>query len=125
MIISFAWTTPALLAHRKSVTRRQWVDFHAKRFKKGDHADAYDRLPRVGGKPVAIVQIREDPYEEPIMAMPWSDYEEEGFAYMHEHQDLIPESSRFRTCSKEEFKEWMLSGGDYWVVRFDLVEVIA
>jgi len=124
VIISFSWTTPALLAGRKSVTRRNWVDHHAKKYKEGDIVDAWDKLPRAGGKPVAKIRIQRDPYKEPIMAMPWSDYEEEGFAYMHEHPELIPKSSPFRTASRQEFKEWMLSGEIYWVVRLDLVEVI-
>lgn len=58
MIISFAWTTQALLAGRKTVTRREWTDGHAAKFKPGDLVDAWDKLPRCkGSKKVAVIRI--------------------------------------------------------------------
>ena len=58
MIISFAWTTPALLAGKKTVTRREWSDAHAAKFKPGDLVDAWDKLPRCkDSKKVAVIRI--------------------------------------------------------------------
>lgn len=58
MIISFAWTTQALLDGRKTVTRREWSDGHAAKFKPGDLVDAWDKTPRCkGSKKVAVIRI--------------------------------------------------------------------
>ncbi len=57
MIISFAWTTAALLEGRKTVTRREWTDKHAAKFKPGDLVDAWDKSPRFKGKKVAVIRI--------------------------------------------------------------------
>lgn len=53
-IISFAWTTPALLKGEKTVTRRAWKSCP---FKKGDLAQAWDKLPRAKGKRVGTIRI--------------------------------------------------------------------
>ena len=42
-IISFAWTTEALIQGKKTQTRRFWKDRYAKSFKKGDLIQAYDK----------------------------------------------------------------------------------
>ena len=57
MIISFAWTTPVLLEGKKTVTRRDWPDSHAAKFKPGSVAIAYDKQPMYGGRPVARIKI--------------------------------------------------------------------
>ena len=57
MIISFAWTTEALLAGRKDVTRRWWTDEYARRFPPGSVHDAYNRSPRFKGKRVASIRV--------------------------------------------------------------------
>ena len=57
MIISFAWTAEALLAGKKTVTRRCWKDSHAAKFKPGALHDAYDKIPIAGGKKIARVRI--------------------------------------------------------------------
>jgi uncharacterized protein YqfB (UPF0267 family) len=57
MIISFAKTTGALLAGKKTVTRRDWPDSHAAKFKPGAVAMAYDKQPMYGGRPVARIEI--------------------------------------------------------------------
>ena len=49
-IISFAWTTPALLAGRKTVTRRDWSDRYALLFHADDFVAGYNRSPRHGGR---------------------------------------------------------------------------
>src|SRR3990170_1690123 len=81
-IISFAWTRPALLAGRKTVTRREWDDSYASRFGEGELVAVYDRSPRYGGKQVATIQLTRVPYRESTRDAPDSDYEAEGFAYL-------------------------------------------
>ena len=84
MIISFAHTTPALLAGRKTVTRRaDWKPATFKRWRNawdaGKHVhDAYDRLPRVGGRKVGTLRLTCRPYLEPMRDMPESELEAEG-----------------------------------------------
>lgn len=58
MIISFAYTTDALLAGQKTVTRRDWAPSHAAKFYPGLVVDAWSRNPRVpGARKVAEIQI--------------------------------------------------------------------
>lgn len=59
VILSFAWTTPALLAREKGVTRRDYSDEQMAKWVKlvGKLADAYDRSPRVHGKKVATIRV--------------------------------------------------------------------
>ncbi len=87
-IISFAWTTGAFKARRKSVTRRQWIDKYAKQFKVGDVCQAYDKSPRFKGIKIGLVKILEI-YKEDIQKMPEKDFENEGFAYMEENSISI------------------------------------
>src|SRR3712207_3360782 len=66
MMISFAWTTPALLAGKKTVTRRDWSDDYARRFRPGLIVDAYDQSPRRGGRKIGtirIVSVRKEPLQ--------------------------------------------------------------
>lgn len=116
MIISFAWTTDALLAERKKVTRRDWKKEYAARFREGTVQDAYDLLPRVHGKKVGNVKIARAPYPEATRNIPDEDFEGEGFAYMEEHglriQGIPP---------REFFEAWRQSNQVLFVVRFDLV----
>ena len=74
-IISFAWTTPALLAGRKTVTRREWAHSHAKGFQNAQLVQAYDKAPFLGGKRVAIIRLTQAPRLEPISEAPDSDHE--------------------------------------------------
>ncbi|HWP58983.1 MAG TPA: hypothetical protein VNL14_13910 [Candidatus Acidoferrales bacterium] len=58
-IISFAHTTPQLLERSKTVTRRDWTDKHAQKFRAGEVVQAYDKSPRCGGKRVCFIRIKE------------------------------------------------------------------
>lgn len=120
MILSFAYTTPALLAGAKTVTRRDWKPQHAARFHLDDLVDAYDRSPRNGGRKVGVVRVLW-PVLAPIASMPDSDYEAEGFAWLHEHGHTPPRSSPFRDFSRASFDAWRCSGQVLYVVRFELV----
>ena len=64
MIISFAWTTEALLSGIKKCSRRDWDDKYAKRFRAGEKYQAFDHNPRVGGKRVGIIEMTCNPYKE-------------------------------------------------------------
>ena len=64
MDISFAWTTPALLAGKKTVTRRDWSDDYAQKFPVGSFHNATNKQRRFGGKTIGrikIVSIRREP----------------------------------------------------------------
>ena len=126
MIISFAHTTPALLAGRKTVTRRQWDDRYAARFREGDLVAAYDRSPRIGGRQVAVIRLTQAPRREPLTEMPDADWEGEGFAYLYEHPGQLPKTLWGAPCRRESFSresfslhqrraDWM------WTVRFELL----
>jgi hypothetical protein len=64
VIVSFAWTTTALLAGWKTVTRRKWAESHAAKFAPGVEFDAWNRAPYAGGRKVAscrVVSLRKEP----------------------------------------------------------------
>ena len=126
MIISFAWTTAALLAGRKTVTRRQWSRAYAARFYRGMIVDAYDRQPRYGGKRIAVIQLTHVPIYQLDADMQDADFEGEGFAFMAEHPELIPAAFKMQPHETmlDRFNLWRESGGSSWVIRFKLVQVI-
>lgn len=116
MIISFAWTTEALLAGHKTVTRRQWVEKHASKFREGEIVQAYDRNPRNKGSMVADLRVESIIYERTSF-MPDSDYRAEGFAYLYgKYGD--------ERASKMAFKAWRSADVPLWVVRFTLLDHI-
>lgn len=145
-IISFAYTTPALLAGRKTVTRREWKDSWAERFKKDEFVQAYDKDARYGGKKVAVIQLTEKPYKEELIKMPFADYEGEGFRYLDENPEMMkkflgksynPNAGKLKTIygaiirddigyrsMRHNFLYWkLLNPGEFlWVVRFRLIE---
>lgn len=121
MIISFAWTTPALLAGRKTVTRREWPAHYARRFKAGTVHQAWSRSPRcrVGAYHVADIRLLEAPYLECSTDIPPSDWEAEGFAYL-ESIGATMDGVR----PQDLWDVWLLNPRDLYVVRFELVRVI-
>ena len=116
-IISFAWTSPALLAGRKSRTRRAWNDKYAARFNVGDLLQAWDRSPRFGGKRIGTIQILGIKKED-IYLMPPEDFEKEGFAYFD--QNGLKIRGQNPTAA---FFDWRDQGGLYYVVDFRLVSI--
>ena len=109
MIISFGWTTEELLSGKKSVTRRDWTDGHAAKFKAGDIADAYSKLPRAGGRKIAEVRITKDPYKQLLSEMPDDHFEREGGSPCWE------DKAHYLSCMGED--------RIVWVVEFELVKV--
>ena len=114
MIISFAWTTPALMAGRKHKTRRSWPESYAKKFHAGQIVDGYDRSPRYGGKLARKIRLLKDPYQQPTEQMTEQDFEDEGFKWMEEQKMLMRGRS-----PREFFEEWKEAGELVWVVEFD------
>jgi hypothetical protein len=117
-IISFAWTTPALVARRKTVTRRAWQPSYAASMKDGQLCAAWDKSPRAKGKKVGVIRLVGDPFLESTALMPASDFEAEGFNYLGmigatvngwSPRQLWEHSKRFPT--------------DLWVVRFEIVSL--
>lgn len=119
-IISFAWTVPALIARRKTCTRRNWERAYAESWRKGEYAAAYDRSPRMHGSQVGIVRLTEKPYKESTGQMPADDYENEGLAWMEEQLLLIREIS-----PRQFWQEWIETNETIWVIRFEIISVEA
>ena len=120
MIVSFAWTTPALLAGAKTMTRRDWTGDYARRFRAGMLVDAYDRSPRARGRKVATIRITRDPYPELVTGSLTPEvYEREGFAWLdtHGHGATVARIVAGWESTPE--------GATEWVVEFALVEVLA
>lgn len=122
-IISFAWTTPALLAGEKTVTRRDWDPNYARRFRKGMEVLAYDRQPRNGGKPIARLRLTEDARYEPDANAPDSDWAAEGFQFFRNRYGAKLKNGR--DVSLHGFNGWRDAGGSSWVVRFEVIEYLS
>lgn len=116
--ISFAWTTPALVAGRKTVTRREWKLRYAQSWHEGDVAAAWDKQPRFkGARRVAVIRLTADPRIENTRDLPEADWENEGFAYLEERGLLVDgHSAGFM------WRGWKILPRDFWVVRFELVD---
>jgi len=119
LIISFSWTVQALLAGHKSRTRRNWNDGYAMQFKAGQEVQGWDRLPRAGGRPVALIVMSAEPYLEPTSQMTEADYEAEGLLWM-EQQGIMIRGKQPR----EFFEEWKMIDEVVYVVRFQLLKTL-
>ena len=117
-IISFAWTTPALLARRKTVTRRDWSPNYAARFHMGDLVTAYGRSPRHGGRPVATIRLTQEPYLGNTKDVPPEDYEREGFAYLESIGAQIDGAT-----PQSLWHYWQEINQRLWVIRFEIVSI--
>ena len=118
LIISFSWTTPAVVAEVKRVTRRDWDREYAKFFTKNMLCQAYDKSPRVGGKQFGVIKLTREPYLESTAIAPAIDYRLEGF----EHLTRIGATVQGMTPA-ELWDEWHVRPQVLYVVRFRLVEL--
>ena len=116
MIVSFAWTTPAVIARRKTRTRREWSENYASKFKAGSICQGYDKGPRVGGKPIHLIRIMRDPWIQNTSELGDDDFEYEGFNYMEENRILF----RGKPV-RQFFEEWKALAIDLYVVDFSYV----
>ncbi len=123
LYLSFTWTTPALLAGAKTATRLPLADSHLGCWRAGMLVTAYREAPADGGRPVAVLQLTADPALEPLSTTPDSDYEAEGWAWLHEHQGLLPRWIAAGDCCPQAFREWRTRATEMWVVRFRVVAV--
>jgi hypothetical protein len=131
-IISFSFTTPALVNGFKDVTRRIWKDHYAAKFAAGDEVLAYDKTPRAHGKAVARLRLTHDPVKEDWADAPDRDWLGEGFAFMCGTQewkdaDRLPVVLRNRILAETARNTWAdakRDGGVMWVVRFELLELL-
>ena len=124
MIVSFAWTTWALLALRKKRTRRYWTESYARRFLKGSTHQAYDRPARVHGHQVGIITLAHTPYLQPTSQMTEEDYDLEGLKYMEEVGLSIPsrvvDGKKLPAMHPRQFFEaWRKEDNTLFVVEFE------
>jgi hypothetical protein len=116
VIISFAWTTPALLVGAKTVTRREWKPEYASRFTVGMLVDAWDRSPRTGkGRKVATIRIKRAPRRESTAYLTGEDWDREGFTWLAAHGLLGQVEAAISS--------WTLDPRAVFVVEFELVDV--
>lgn len=117
-IISFAWTTPALLAGEKTVTRRNWKDRHARLFHAGDVIRAYDKSPRFKGRHVATITLTADPTLQCACDIEPHEYALEGFHYLDSIGAKLDGKS-----PREVYDGWLHSTDTLYVVRFRLLSI--
>lgn len=83
MILSFAWTTPAVVVRVKTQTRRDWTprtfSMYKRAMSEGRLVDAYDRSPRFGGKPFGQIRITGLVESEDSRTIPDNSWFKEGF----------------------------------------------
>jgi len=110
MIISFAWTTEALLAGRKTCTRRRWSEKHFQQWVCAWRAgrlihDAWDKSPRASGCKVGKIRLTCEPYRERLADMPESDLAAEGgyWASKEEFISLFGDSQEIVTVVRFVF----------------------
>lgn len=123
MIISFGWTTPALLAGQKTRTRRQWTSRHAVHFKKGAVVDAWNTSPRnVKGNPHVVARLRltRDSHSQSTSEVTLADdWEAEGFEYMTQHGLKVDGKAPV-----ELWREWKEKPRHLYIVDFEVVEYL-
>lgn len=121
MIISFAKTTGALLAGEKTVTRRDWSDKHAAKFKAGMLVDAWNYGPRVVSKnphKIATIRLTDSPTLESSSAFAFASAPEwfaEGFDWLT--------ANGFGAEVQAIVDDWCRNKRDLYVVRFEVVGV--
>lgn len=82
-ILSFAKTKGEFLNGNKTVTRRSWGDRHIKMWirlwetERHVH-DAWDNIPRAGGRKIGEFRLTKRPYQEKLKNMPSTDLVAEG-----------------------------------------------
>jgi hypothetical protein len=109
IIISFAWTTAALKAGLKCVTRRFWNQAYMEKVwacaqRNGGWCQAYDKSPMYGGKLAGYVRLTKKPYLQDLDLVTDEDEIKEGHLW----------------CNAEGYKAAMKPHGQVpYVVEFD------
>lgn len=120
-IISFAKTTPAVIARRKTRTRRFWNSNYASLFHAGDLCQAWDHVPRVkGAKRVETIRLTADPkWEERGTPIGLMDHDAEGFTYLRS----LTLDQRLPDELEVLWASWSRDGSPgCWVVNFEYVD---
>ncbi len=121
-IISFGWTSEALLAGVKTVTRRDWKPSFVNQWSVGDQAQAWDKNPRAGGKRIGTIEMTEPLTRQPTSSMTAQDYIDEGFEWMEANGLYMPAGSPWAGLSPAAaFDVWQGEDVPMWVVRFRVV----
>ena len=99
-ILSFSKTREQFIAGEKSVTRRSWARSHFEMWVRMWDSerlvhDAYDNIPRAGGRKIGKFRLTARPYMEKLADMPETDLMAEGgiCASLEEFYELIGVSS--------------------------------
>ena len=82
-ILSFSLTKDEFLSGKKTVTRREWADTYHEMWERMWDTnrlihDAYDNIPRAGGKKIGQIRLIHKPYKERLSDMPFDDLDAEG-----------------------------------------------
>jgi len=128
LIQSEGMVWPAFVARRKSVTRRTWSGKTAAQYYKGLTFQAFDTAPFRGGRKIGEARVTADPFRQRLSLAPDEDYEAEGFAYFHEHPNLIPARAAKEVwaqegCSFAAFDRWRQTDAEVWVCPFEITKI--
>lgn len=120
MIVSYAWTTAALVLGQKTATRRDWsprtVALVRRAIDRGDTVAAYDKSARFGGREIAMLRPA-SVCSEVASDAPYADWAAEGF---HVLQAIGQEFER--GCSAlDVWAYWRCSGFSHSVFRFEVL----
>jgi hypothetical protein len=122
VILSFAWTTPAVRARQKTCTRRQWAESHAHRFitlaARGELIDGWTRSPRVGGTRFCRIKLTEEPVRQWTNEIPDTDWYAEGFDYLQKTGAHVG-----AVTPQQIWDGWHRTPELLWVVRFEIAEL--
>lgn len=120
LIISFSWTTQALRARAKCVTRRNWIRSHAEKFRAGMLVQAWSAAPHHRGEKIGVIELTHDPAPQDSRLANDQDWIDEGFAWYARHGTPI-EKQR----ATDIWRQWHhpSTARDLYVVRFNIVEL--
>lgn len=123
-MISFGWTTPALLAGVKTRTRRDWSERTreqmAKAFERGDLIDAWNTSPRnKAGNPRKIATLRLTSAPVQTTEYPAEDWEREGLAWLQMNGYLVDSQP-----PRELWRFWLDCRPLLTLVEFEVVEYL-
>ncbi len=106
----------ALLAGEQTVTFRPWAVKVYANYNQGDIITAQDRR----GKPVATIKITQTPYKKMSNQIRVSDWVSIGFDYRQKMSMRINGKTPW-----EVWQEWVEEPDYLWIIRFEMLEIIA
>ncbi|RYG34656.1 hypothetical protein EON81_14970 [bacterium] len=129
--ISFAWTTPAVLAGHflpelpfKELTRRDWKPNYAASFKPGEVVSAWTKQARFGGEKFGVVRILSVTKEQSINVSSETDWHKEGFGLLTTLKSTFEKG--YGACDVWRFWRFGVVDGEWnegYTVRFELVDI--